>query len=106
MADSVRLLAWVLVEDAAFVVFAPVLRVHGVVADELELAEAVIAVIGACGAVYYEVLTCIWICELLRSFVGGEAVIYGAPEGCLFPRVGRDGDYLALGKVRRYGVGV
>lgn len=59
----------VLVEDAA-VVLDPVLDIHRVLADQLELAEAVVCVVGACGRVDDEVLARGGVDELLWGFVG------------------------------------
>ena len=46
---AVSLFRRVLVEDAAFVVLLPVARVHWVLADQFELAEAVVTVVTASG---------------------------------------------------------
>lgn len=87
VADAISLLRGVLVEDAAFVVFLPVTWVHGVWADEFELAEAVVAVVAAGGGVDDEFLACFGVGELLGAFVGGEAVVFAATVGRLFPCV-------------------
>lgn len=69
VAHAVSLFRRVLVEDAAFVVLLPVARVHGVLADEFELTEAVVAVVAASGGVDDEFLACFGVCELLGAFV-------------------------------------
>lgn len=124
VADAVRLLLRVLVEDAAVVVLLPVLRVHRVRADELELAEAVVPVVAAGGAVDDEFLAGVRVGELLGAFVGGEAVVLAPTVGGLFPGVFRGGDLrtgvsvawlwvesgaaydLSVGQVRGHGPGV
>lgn len=87
MSDSIRLLQRVLVKHTPLVVFTPVLRVHGVLADEFELAETVVPVIGSSRAVDEEVLPRFGIDELFGSFVGAETDVKGAAVGCLFPGV-------------------
>ena len=71
VADAVGRVEVVLVEDASFVVFTPVLHVHWVVANELELAETVVTIVAASGGVDYEGLVRCWIGELLGPFVAG-----------------------------------
>jgi len=71
--DARRHGEFVLVEDAAGVVLAPVLGVHGVGAGELELAEAVVWVVGAGGGEDDEGLVGGGVGELFGGFVGGEA---------------------------------
>lgn len=106
MPHTVRVLQRVLVEDAAVVVLAPVLHVHGILADELQLAEAVVAVIGTRGGVDDELLARVRVRELLGPFVGGEAVVDGAAVGRLLPCVFRDAEDHALGKVGGHSPGV
>ena len=77
VADARRHGELVLVEDAAGVVLAPVLGVHGVGAGELELAEAVVWVVGAGGGVDDEGLVGGRVGELFGGFVGGEADAVG-----------------------------
>lgn len=69
VADAVRLLQRVLVEDAAFVVLLPVLRVQRVGADEFQLAQTVVAVVAAGGGVDDEFLAGFWVGQLLGPFV-------------------------------------
>lgn len=45
VADSVSLVKRVLVENAAFVVLTPVLRIHGVRSNKLKLTETIVAII-------------------------------------------------------------
>lgn len=99
MTHTIGLIASVLVEDAAFVVLAPILRVHRIVAHELQLAEAVVPVVRTGGAVDQEGLVGGWVGELLRAFVGAEALVEGAAVRRLFPGVGGHADDLALGDV-------
>lgn len=66
----------VLVKDAT-VVLNPVLCVHGVFSDQLELAETVICIVGAGGGVDDEVLAGGRVDELFWGFVGGEADVEG-----------------------------
>ena len=87
MTNTVRFLERILVEDTTIVNFAPVLRVHRVITSEFELAETIIAIIGPGSAVDDELLLGFWIGELLRGFIRGETIIYGAAVGRLFPRV-------------------
>lgn len=87
MTDTVRHLQCILVKDAAFVVLSPVLVIHWVRADELEEAEAVVAVVGARGGVDDEVLAGGRVDELLGSFVGGEIVVEGPAVGGSFPGI-------------------
>ena len=93
--DPVRLLDGVLIKDAAGRGLAPVLHVHRVVAHELELAEAVVAVVGARGGVDDEGLARLRVRELFGPFVGGEAHVQGAAVGRLFPGLVGDGEDLA-----------
>lgn len=77
VADADGLGQLVLVEDAA-VVLGPVLGVHGVLTDELELAEAVVRVVGARGRVDDEGLARRRVRELLGPFIRGQAYVEGA----------------------------
>ena len=87
VAHAISLFHGILVEDAAFVILLPVSWIHGVGTDEFELAEAVVAVVAAGGGVNDKFLACLWVGELLRAFVGGEAVVFAAAVGGLFPCV-------------------
>jgi len=69
VANAICLVGRVLVEDAALVILAPVLHVHGVIADELELPEAVVAVVGAGGGVDDEVLAGLRVDQLFGTFI-------------------------------------
>ena len=87
MTHSIRLLQRVLIENRSLDRFAPVIDVHGVLAYELELAETVVAVVGAGGRVDY--VGSVWVVrvgELLGGFVGGETVVGRPAVGGLFPR--------------------
>lgn len=106
MADAIRLIAGVLIEDAALGVLAPVLDVHGVVAHELELAQAVVAIVRPGCRVNDEILAGVRVRELFGAFVGGEAVVEGAAVGGLFPGFRGHAEDLALGEVGAYGPGV
>lgn len=99
MTNAVSALECVLVKDAAFVVFLPVLVIHRVVADELELSEAVVAVVGPCGRVDDELLACLWVRELLGSFVGAEANVFCPAVRRLLPGVCRHAENLAFREV-------
>ena len=103
---AVDLFTRILVEHAAAGRLSPVLHVHRVLAYELQLAEAVVSVVGAGGAVDYELLAGGGVRELLRAFVGGEAHVVGAAVRGLFPGLRGDGDDLTLGKVGGDGPGV
>lgn len=69
VANSVGLLKRVLVEDAALVVLAPVLGIHGIRSNKLKLSEAIVAVVGAGGGVNYECLVCVWVRQLFWALV-------------------------------------
>lgn len=88
MSNSVRLVPRVLVKDTPLIILPPVLHVHGIITDKLELTEAIITAVGPRGGVDYECLAGSGVCELFRSLVGGEADVEGAAVGGLFPRVG------------------
>ena len=68
VSNTIRLFTRVLVEDGVRM-FAPVTRVHRVVAYKLQLAETVVTVIRPRGAVDEEGLVGDWIDQLLGSFV-------------------------------------
>ena len=106
MAHAIRLLARVLIEDAPLRVLAPVLHVHRVVAHELQLAEAVVAVVGARSGVDDEVLARLRVRELLGPFVGGEARVGRAAVGGFFPGLVGHGEDLAGCEVGGDGPGV
>ena len=99
MTDAIRLRRRVLVKHAALRVLAPVLHVHRVVADELEQAEAVVAVVGPGSRVDDEGLAGLRVCQLLGAFVAGEADVKGAAVGRLFPGLVGDAEDLAGGEV-------
>ena len=82
------------------------MHVHRVVADELELSEAVVAVVAARGGVDDEVLPGLRVCELFGAFVAGEAHVLRAAVGGFFPGFGGDGEDLAGGEVGGDGPGV
>ena len=103
---AVRLRRRILIEHAPLGILAPVLHVHGVVADEFELAEAVVAVIGAGGAVDDKGLVGFGVGELFGAFVGGEADIEGAAVGGLFPGLVGNAENLAFGEVGGDGPGI
>lgn len=87
MANAVSLFRGVLVEDAAFVVLLPISWVHWVLTNEFELAEAVVAVVATSGGVDDEFLACLGVRELLRAFVGCEAIVFTAAVRSLFPGI-------------------
>jgi hypothetical protein len=88
MANTKRFLLWILVEDTTIIILFPPFGVHGIIAHQLELAETVITVVGAGGAVDDELLTCGWVDELFWAFVGRKSVVDGTIVGCSFPSVG------------------
>ena len=90
----------VLIKDGEWVL-APVAGIHRVVANQLELREAVIAVVGASGAVDDKGLASIRVGELLGAFIRRKTVVARAAKRCLLPRILRDRDDLALGEGRR-----
>jgi hypothetical protein len=71
MANTISLFVWVLIEHAPIILLLPIVRVHGVLAYEFQLAETVVAVVRATAAVDDELLVSLWVGELLRSLVGG-----------------------------------
>lgn len=99
MTNTIRLCLGVLVEDTPLVVLTPIGWVHWVITNELELAEAVVAVVRASCTVDYELLTCGGIGELLWAFVGGKTLVEGTTVRCLLPRVVRRTDDLAFSEV-------
>lgn len=70
MTHAVRFLGRILVKHAPLGVLSPVLDIHGIRANELELAEAVVAIVRPSGGVNDEVLAGLRVNELFWSFVG------------------------------------
>jgi len=105
MAHAVGSLGRVLEEDRVRV-FAPVGGVHGVGPGELELGEAVVAVVRAGGAVDEKVLAGGGVDELLWPFVGREALVAGPAKRRFLPVVAGGGQDLPLRQGRGDGVGV
>ena len=99
VSDSERFFLGVLVENTALVVLTPIGWVHWVITYELELAEAVVAVVAAGRAVDYECLAGGRVGELLRSFIRGQADVgegRGSAVGCLLPGIRGRADYGSL----------
>lgn len=91
--------AGVLVEDAAGAVLPPGLVLHGVVADQLEQAEAVEGGIDPRGRVDDKLLARGPVDELLGPLVGGEAGV-GPAVGDALPRLVGDRDHAPAGEGR------
>lgn len=107
MTHSISSLQRILIEDGSLNCFTPVVDVHRVLTYELELAETVVAIVGAGGRVDY--VGSVWVVrvgELLGAFVGGETVVGGPPVGGSLPREGGHGEDDALGEGGRDGPGV
>lgn len=102
--DPIRLLLRILVEDATLVVLSPIHDIHRVGAHELQLAEAIVAIVGACARVNDEVLIRLGIDQLLRPFVGRKSIVDRAAIRRLFPCIGRRADDLAIREVGADGV--
>ncbi len=96
---AVSLRRWVLVENATLSILAPVLNVHWVIANQLELTKTVVAVVGSRCGVDDKVLTGLGVDELLRGFIRGESHVEGTPLRCLFSSLVWDAQDLALGEV-------
>lgn len=105
VASAVDALVSILMEDAAVTVLAPRLILHGVVADQLEHAQAVKGGVDAGGRVNDKVLSRGRVDELLRPLVGGQSGV-GAAEGHAFPGLVGHGDDAAVGEIGIDGPGV
>ena len=70
MAHAVRVLECIMVEHTLHCSFA----IHWIIANKLELAKTIVAVVGACSGVDDENLT-IRTSELLRTFIGRKTDI-------------------------------
>lgn len=99
MSNAIRLLECILVEDTTLVVLPPVLWVHRIFTDQLELSEAIVPVVGASCTVDDEVLSRVRVDELFWSFVGGQTLVEGSAVWRLFPCVIGHADDLPLGEI-------
>ena len=87
MNHAVRVLECILVEHAPFIVLSSALHIHWVIANKLELAKTIVAVVGACSGVDNGNLT-IRISELFWTFIGRKTDIKRATIWDLFTWVG------------------
>jgi len=71
------LLLWILLKHASTRVFRPRGRIQRIRDRQLQLAQAVIPIIGPRGAVNDELLARLGVRESLGSFVGREAHVHG-----------------------------
>lgn len=74
MAHAVCVLECILVEHTPFIVLSSALHIHWVIANKLELAKTIVAVVGACSGVDNGNLT-IRISELFWTFIGRKTDI-------------------------------
>ena len=87
MAHAVCVLECILVEHTPFIVLSSALHIHWVIANKLELAKTIVAVVGACSGVDNGNLT-IRISELFWTFIGRKTDIKRATIWDLFTWVG------------------
>ena len=87
MAHAICVLECILVEHTLFIVLSPVLHIHWVIANKLELAKTIVAAVGAYSGVDDENLT-IRTSKLFWTFVGRKTDIERATIWCLFPWIG------------------
>ena len=96
----------ILIEHTSLRALRPVLLIHGIWACKLQLAEAIIPVVAPSRAVDDECLIRLGVCELFRTLVGTQPVVYLAAVWRFLPSLIRRGDDLALGEVGGCGPGV
>lgn len=102
MAHAIRVLECILVEHTPFIVLSSALHIHWVIANKLELAKTIVAVVGACSGVDDGNSTT-RTSELFWTFIGRKMDIKRATIWDLFTWVGGYAYDFLFREIRAYG---